>query len=143
MLSTDITVPTSLAGGGTIDSMVAQRVYSLVSAGVSSSTYKVAGRPLDQEQSLTVAHETSKNGVRRNSALIFKDVYADDDGVSYGTVQVTIKLTTDNTVATLTRVKDLVAVATTAITVDGNASGDRFLDDSQPINVDRFLNGEH
>jgi hypothetical protein len=131
-----------MSPAGAIINMIASRTYSLVSAGVSSSTYKVAGRPLDQEQTLTVAHETSKNGIRRNSALIFKDVFADDDGVSYGTVQCTIKLTTDNTVATIERVKDLLAIASTAITVS-NDDNDRYLNESQPVNIDRFLNGEH
>jgi hypothetical protein len=132
-----------MVSNGAIVDMIAPRTYSLVSAGVSSSTYKVAGRPLDQEQTLTVAHETSKNGIRRNSALIFKDVFADDDGVSYGTVQCTFKLTTDNNVATLARVKDLIAIASTAITIEGNGAADRYLNESQPVNIDRFLNGEH
>jgi len=135
----------SVRGGFSPDIYSAvERVYDETVRGPNSTIRSVSAAPIDEPQTLTVSHETSKDGKRRNSAIILKDVVKDDDNVSYGNVQVMLKVSSDLQIVPKATIKALVAVLISLLLeTDGDNQTSLDLGSTTGVNFDRFLNGEH
>lgn len=147
MLSNELVIT---VGAGSPDILTNLRQYNLTETAGKASTYGDPASQLDTPSTLFASHEVSKDGNRRNSVLILKDLVQDNaTPPALGVNQVMVKITTDLKVVTKEQVTKLVhAMATMLLAADAYVSsvtdaGDNTVSVSSTFSLEKFLNGEH